>query len=247
MQSRFNAVLTISLLVNLLMIFGSLALVGRKMARQSSESVIRTKDTLSPWGRRLHEHIFNSLPVTHHRIVLLGDSITSSFDAAELLPGADIANRGCGGDLVDGMEARLEEAVQPMPDKVFVLGGINDLSSGRTPEQVNASMQRLLGHLKARLPHTTIYLQSILPVNAGVAQKKNVEIGAPHPAEDLNTKIRETNTLLQKNADVQVKFLDLYSDFAAGSQMNAEYVEDGLHLNGKGYIKWADILTHYIR
>ena len=43
-------------------------------------------------------------------------------------------------------------------------------------------------------------------------------------------------------------YIDLYSHFVdeKTGKMNIEYTNDGLHLLGKGYLKWVDIVKPYI-
>ena len=45
-----------------------------------------------------------------------------------------------------------------------------------------------------------------------------------------------------------VTYIDLYSHFVdeKTGKMNIEYTNDGLHLLGKGYLKWVDIVKPYI-
>ena len=55
--------------------------------------------------------------------------------------------------------------------------------------------------------------------------------------------------LMQLAAREGVTYVDLYSHFVdpATGKMQTEYSNDGLHLLGKGYVKWAEILKPYIR
>ncbi len=54
---------------------------------------------------------------------------------------------------------------------------------------------------------------------------------------------------MQLAAREGVTYVDLYSHFVdpATGKMQTEYSNDGLHLLGKGYVKWAEILKPYIR
>lgn len=46
----------------------------------------------------------------------------------------------------------------------------------------------------------------------------------------------------------KVTYIDLYSHFvdSVTGKMNVQYSNDGLHLLGKGYLKWAEIVKPYV-
>ena len=46
----------------------------------------------------------------------------------------------------------------------------------------------------------------------------------------------------------KLTYIDLYSHFVDSKtgKMNIEYTNDGLHLLGKGYLKWVEIVKPYI-
>ncbi len=56
----------------------------------------------------------------------------------------------------------------------------------------------------------------------------------------LNQKIRSLSE--------KINFIDLYSYFLqyGTEKMNTIYTNDGLHLKGEGYIKWAEILKPHV-
>lgn len=40
-------------------------------------------------------------------------------------------------------------------------------------------------------------------------------------------------------------FINIYRYYVKQGQLGKIYTSDGLHLNGKGYIKWVDALKRY--
>lgn len=45
-----------------------------------------------------------------------------------------------------------------------------------------------------------------------------------------------------------VKYIDLFTHFVDDNgQMKLEYTNDGLHLLGKGYMLWKEIITPYLK
>ena len=46
----------------------------------------------------------------------------------------------------------------------------------------------------------------------------------------------------------KLTYVDVYSLFANSSgKMNIQYTNDGLHLLGKGYMLWKEIITPYLK
>jgi len=167
-------------------------------------------------------------------VVLLGDSITEGWPAA-LLP-AGVANRGIGGDKVGGryygVRDRLRESVFDLaPRKVYLLIGINNVIFWPVPvPELLDDYDRLLTELRAGAPGTKVVVQSLLPLSQDYAS--------------FNPTVLAFNKGLKRlAAKHSCSFLDLYARFAdARGELPADLTDDGLHLNGKGYAKWAKSL-----
>jgi 7,8-dihydropterin-6-yl-methyl-4-(beta-D-ribofuranosyl)aminobenzene 5'-phosphate synthase len=167
-------------------------------------------------------------------VVMLGDSITEGWPAA-LLP-AGVANRGIGGDKVGGryygVRDRLKESVFDLgPRKVYFLIGINNIIFWPIPvPELLDNYDKLLGEMKAGAPGTKIVVQSLLPLNMEYASYNPTVLAA-------NKGLKQ---LARKHG---CSFLDLYARFAdAKGELPADLSDDGLHLNAKGYVKWAKLV-----
>ena len=83
------------------------------------------------WGKNNYNKMINEFkksPLNFGDVVFLGNSITQGGgDWSERLDYPNISNRGIGGDVTDGVLARLEEITFFKPRAVFLLIGINDL------------------------------------------------------------------------------------------------------------------------
>ena len=177
----FKRFLFASLVLNLVFMFffgytiyrrgGSAYLIKRTKAiftknMNSEPSVKLTSLPLnqSPIYRHKKSH-FESLPDSDNEIIFLGDSITDWCQWSELFPNSNIKNRGIGGDRVDGILQRLPEVVSSLPDKIFLMVGVNDLSWGVDIQEIVRSYERVIQKISENTPGTTIYVQSVLPVN----------------------------------------------------------------------------------
>ncbi len=176
------------------------------------------------------------LPERDSTIVLLGNSITAYGEWTELLNREKIFNRGIPGDHCDGVRERLNEVARLNPEKLFLMIGINDLAY-HPPETVTEKYENLVAALRKKLPSTTLYLQSVFPVNNSVS---------PTPIE--NRDVRTLNLAIKKIAEKNnLTFLDTHPVLVDESgNLDARYTMDGIHLNGHAYLKWRDFLLPYI-
>ena len=95
--------------------------------------------------------------------------------------------------------------------------------------------------IKQDSPKTKLYLQSVLPVT------DHYKMFGGHTSRWQE--VKKINEGLMYLADKEnVTYIDLYSHLVdeKTGQMNTEYTNDGLHLLGKGYLKWVDIVKPYI-
>lgn len=185
--------------------------------------------------------LFESLPVQEGAIVFLGNSITDGGEWAELLPRSKrILNRGISGDVTAGILNRVEEVARHKPRKVFLLIGINDLNRGLTSSQVTKNILEIVQRLKASSPRTKVYVQSILPVNDAFRKFG----GHTNKGEA----ILEINKALKAQANEQnYTFIDLFNHFTnTEGKLRADFTNDGLHLLGAAYQRWAELIKPYL-
>lgn len=179
---------------------------------------------------------FRQLPVVKKAVVFWGDSITDWGDWAELLQNKKAVNRGIAGDNTYGLRGRLEEVLRHTPQKLFILIGTNDINKKIPASYIIANYKQLIRDIQQRSPGTTIYVQSVFPIN-------NQLIGRQYYT-GTNEEIKALNTALQAMAaEARVKYVDVYSHLLdAQQQLDARYTYDGLHLSGLGYLAWIDCL-----
>lgn len=186
--------------------------------------------------------LFEALPVTSSDIIFLGNSITNGAEWAELFNDKHVKNRGISGDICMGVYDRLDAVLKGKPAKIFLLIGINDVSRGAPADTIVSRIGMIVGKIKEDSPKTKLYLQSVLPVTDHYNMFKG------HTSRWRV--IPEINKGLVRLAEKEgVTYIDLYSHFVdkQTGKMNTAYTNDGLHLLGKGYLKWVEIVKPYIR
>lgn len=186
------------------------------------------------WTNRVNGFRMQNEPFQN--VVLLGDSITEGFDVGKYFPGRRVLNRGIGADVIGndlpetdnrGVLKRLNESVYDCSaTDVFLLIGVNDFGSGRTPEVMEEGYRDILAQIKKEAPRVRVHVQSVLPTRDKYA-KHNANI------VDFNGRIKK---LAEANGCDYIDLHALMIDDKA--ELKAEYTNDGLHLNEAAYRVW---------
>lgn len=205
--------------------------------------VVSAKAQEKPYSTFYYQRasLFEKLSVDSNDIIFLGNSITNGAEWNELFPNMHVKNRGISGDRTTGVFDRLHTILPGKPRKIFLLIGVNDLEHGASADSVVNGIIRIAERVKQESPHTTLYIQSILPVNDQFGKfPKHTNKGA---------EIIKINQQIQKYClTKQLTFIDLYAKFknADNEKMNPAYTNDGLHLLGEGYLLWKSIVSKYV-
>lgn len=214
-----------------LLVAASIAVVGYAQEKYKYNEFYFQRSTL-----------FEELPIKKGDIVFLGDSQTNGCEWHELLGKKNVKNRGITSDVIAGFMDRIDPIIAGKPAKIFILGGVNDVSHNLTADSIAAAMEKLIVKIKEGSPKTKIYLQSLLPIDNSFHRYK-----AMAGKEQV---IVDANRLLKQVAERQgVMWIDLYSkmvDPATGS-LRKGLSNDGLHLLGTGYLIWRDAVMPYVK
>lgn len=185
--------------------------------------------------------LFDLLPVYSSDIIMLGNSLTDGAEWNELFNNCHVKNRGIVGDIIPGFFERLEPILKGQPRKIFIMGGVNDISHGVSADSIVSAMTQVVTTIQARCPKTEIYVQSMLPFNNDVRLWKLLK-GREQVVVDGN---KGLESMCQR---LGVTFINLYPLFVGeNGKMKPEYTNDGLHLMGDAYLIWRDALLPYIR
>ena len=193
------------------------------------------------WGDGNYKKVikeFKSNPLNYGDIVFLGNSITSGGkDWSKRLKHPNIRNRGIGGDVTDGVLARIDEIIYFKPKAVFLLIGINDLWNNNSPNNPSAeyianNIIQIAQVINAETPKTKIYVQTVLPIEK----------------EQYKTSILKVNEIIKANEkENPYQIVDLYSIFVnENGLIRKELSTDGIHLNEMGYDAWVEFIKPII-
>ncbi len=185
--------------------------------------------------------LFNLLPIEEDDIVFLGNSITDGSEFHELFYNPKIKNRGINSDVISGVKERLYQITDGNPSKIFLLIGINDISHGKTADQIAAEYEGLVKDIREASPETTLYVQSIMPINNDFGRYKNLK-GRENTVIEVNKKLRD---IAVRNGAQYVDLWPVLADPATG-KLRRQFTNDGLHLLGKGYKAWADAISDLV-
>jgi lysophospholipase L1-like esterase len=181
---------------------------------------------------------FSKLPQSESDIIMLGDSITDEGEWIELLSNINVKNRGISGDTMERILYRLDTILAGKPKQIFLMFGINDLiNDHKTVDQTLETYEKILNEFRDKIPDTEIFIQSVLPVNNNIfvywQDNKNIvklNLGLKEFAKHFN-----------------YKYIDIFSCMSdSKNQLDAQYTQDGLHLNGQAYFVWKSVIEKYL-
>ena len=154
----------------------------------------------------------------------------------ESFPNHNVLNMGFGGSEMADLLYYSDKLILPFkPKQIFIYEGDNDLSLGRSAEQILASADGILSLVRQRLPESEVIFISPKPSLKRWALKEKYE--------DYNEKLKAWTS--QKR---NVRFADVWTPMldSDGKVMQDIFIADGLHLNEKGYSIWTSALKKYV-
>jgi lysophospholipase L1-like esterase len=171
-------------------------------------------------------------------IVFTGSSTIRMWkDIQTYFPSHNILNRGFGGSQTSDLIYYAEKLiVQYKPSQIFVYEGDNDLGSGKSKEVILQDSQTLVEIIRSKLGSVPVVFITPKPSKARWHLKENYE----RYIEDLKrwAKTQKGVTV----ADLWTPMLD-----EDGIVMQDIFLEDGLHMNKKGYDIWAKAIGPLLR
>ncbi len=200
-------------------------------------------DTAKPYETAIYKNrmaTFKHEGLEKKGIIFLGNSLTQGGDWSAWFPAQKPANRGISGDNTEGVLARLDEITDAKPAKLFLMIGINDISQNYKNDYLCKNFEKIIRKVLTESPETTIYIQSILPVNNDFGRYKRL-INKEKQIENLNIRLKK---LCKKE---NIRYVNLYPLFLQQKRkLNPAFTTDGLHLNEEGYQVWISGISSLI-
>lgn len=173
---------------------------------------------------------------TQYDVAFIGNSLIYNGDFQFFFQNVKVINLGVSGNTLMDMQRRIPTLVAANPKKVFVMAGANDLLI-TSLEEYTENYKLFLIQIKNFLPHTRIFVQSMLPMNSMAGYK---QIPA-YTILEANKRVKELSV------KEECKFIDLYSVFASNDELPTQYSYDGLHLRDSAYSLWAETIRDIIQ
>ena len=169
-------------------------------------------------------------------IVFTGSSSIRIWNDLELrFPGQQIVNSGFGGSQASDLAAYLDELVLRFkPKKVFIYEGDNDISAEKAPKAIMATTQGIIDRIRETDPETKIVLIAAKPSIARWNLKSNYK--------RLNRKFKRLS-----KKDALVEYADVWKPMLSKRKVKKDiFIQDGLHMNAKGYQLWYEVIKNFM-
>src|SRR5690554_1895974 len=163
-------------------------------------------------------------------------SIRGWKDLPSYFPDHHLMNAGFGGSHASDLLYYLDELViRYQPKKVFIYEGDNDITSGKSTEEIMNVTKEIVDKLKTSLPGVKIMLISAKP-----------SISRWH----LKDQYLDFNKHLKKysRSTKNVKYVNIW-DIMLGKDKKPRadiFLEDDLHMNKAGYDLWAKVVKKHL-
>ena len=157
-------------------------------------------------------------------------------DLPVLFQNPKIINTGFGGSKASDLLYYINELVLDFnPSKVIIYEGDNDISSGHKINFIIKNIKQIIKKIKEKNKNAQIILISAKPsIMRWDLRKKYIQ---------LNKKYK--NLALKKK---NIYFADTWSVMIDSGKLKTDiFIEDGLHLNKKGYKIWERVLRPILK
>ena len=208
-----------------ILVFSILVITTLLLPAQSPKRLLEEVQTL----QKKYDTLYQPGKETY---VFVGSSSIRTWDSLpKLFPHVQVVNSGFGGSMASDLLAYLEELVLDFePDKVFIYEGDNDIFEKKGPAKIVRQTRRVVRRILKYNGPTPIAVIGAKPSPVRWHLKKKYE--------KFNRKLKE-----YCDTNPHVNYVHIWDAMLKqGAIDNDIYLEDGLHLNEKGYAIWERIL-----
>jgi lysophospholipase L1-like esterase len=184
-------------------------------------------ETFAVWDSK------NSFP--ENAILFVGSSSVRFWPTATAFPGKPIINRGFGGSEMSDVIHFYDQVIKPYaPTKIFLYAGDNDIGRGKMADQVLEDYKELVAMVRSDFPKVDLIYISIKPSKL---------------RWDKWPQMVEANRMVREYAESHpnLGYADLATPLLdADGNPRDVFVDDGLHLNERGYFLWQQALAPHL-
>jgi lysophospholipase L1-like esterase len=171
------------------------------------------------------------------RVVFTGSSSIVRWNTVqEDFPKYDVLNYGFGGSVFSDLIYYYDELIlKPKPDILFIYEGDNDVARDKKVKTILKEAKWLYKQIRKDLPQTRIIFISPKPCIANWGKKDNYI--------KLNKKLQH-----YCEKQIALEFADVWSAMVDedGLVFQDIFVEDGDHMNEKGYAIWRKVIGDFL-
>ena len=164
------------------------------------------------------------------KILFTGSSSIRFWDSLEEdMEPLKVLNRGFGGAQISHVIHHFEDIVKPYNPKAIVFFcGTNDLTALKTPEETMHDFKKFLNLVRNEFGNIKVYVIGIKPTIDRLYLDEEERI--------FNSTINQL-----ANDDAYLEYINIWDPMLNedGTRMPELFIEDGLHMNEKGYEVWT--------
>ena len=171
-------------------------------------------------------------------VLFVGSSSIRMWKTLEKdFPDLTVINRGFGGSTIRDSIRYADRIIIPYhPKRIVLYAGDNDVAQGMTAQQVFGDYKEFVATVRQKLPAVRIDYIAIKP---SIKRWNMVD------------QMREANRLIREHAESQknLGYIDIFTPMLGpdGTPQKELFIEDGLHLNDKGYELWTKVVGDALR
>ena len=179
---------------------------------------------------------YNFTPNKKLAVFTGSSSIRMWKDVQNYFPDYNVVNNGFGGSHFSDLIFYYDQLIlKQKPEILFIYEGDNDIAGEKKPGLIKRQAKELYKRIRLDLPETKVIFISPKPSIARVNLKKDYE--------KLNRRLKR-----YCNRKENLEFADVWYPMLDenGDVFQDIFIEDGLHMNKKGYDIWGKVISQYL-